>query len=164
MRLNPFENDAPFQVDVDASVTSQGGLEVEWSVNGPLPTLGECTLKGRAERLWLDTVFEVFGRFDNSEAYWETNLSPKGLWNSYSFSGYRQGMTQTQSVIVTGLEWLVRKEREWRFVSAYHFEAQSESLTLGLACIIHPGPYHFALRHGGSRPDFHANESFALRV
>ncbi len=170
--LNSFEPNAPFHVSVQPSLRSDK-LIVEWHVRGPLPALEIRAAPQRADKLWLNTVFEVFGRSPNSQAYWETNLSPYGDWNAYRFDAYRIGMREASDVSVVSCEWLERSATQWHFTAQYAIPAHSE-LELGFAAIIYEsmdvslswhdkiGPYHFAVRHALDKPDFHAPEGFSV--
>jgi hypothetical protein len=165
--LKGFEADSPYQVRVLPVYNCEtGSLEVEWQVSGPLPSLSDQVnaLGPRTDKLWLDTVFEVFGRFGDSLAYWETNLSPSGAWNAYEFDAYRAGMQLTDNVSVVALRWGEREAHRWRFSVGYSVRPAPLRLNLGFACIFYPGPYHYAVRHAEAKPDFHAPESFAVML
>ena len=70
-------------------------LRVRWKLLGA----GQLVVppfagKGRADRLWQTTCFELFLIAGEGNGYTEINLSPSERWNVYDFSGRREGMSE----------------------------------------------------------------------
>jgi len=68
-------------------------LSVRCEVRGDLskvsiPAMAEAPR--RRDRLWEETCFELFFGTPDSEAYWELNLSPSGIWIAYRFDRCRE--------------------------------------------------------------------------
>lgn len=94
-----------------------------------------------------------------SGGYREYNFSPAGLWASYDFSGYRDGMInaptpppdlavrQTEGLLVIDVE--IERIRGAMALSAV-FEDRSGAMN------------YWALAHPSDKPDFHHPDSFIL--
>jgi len=130
-----------------------------------IPAPGESP--GRKSRLWEETCLELFLGENDSERYWEFNLSPAGHWNVYRFTSYREGMREEPAF--RSLPFDLRKGPE----------VLRLSLDLDIGKIIPPGKAlevavsaviktvkgktsHWALAHPGPRPDFHRREGFTI--
>ncbi len=93
----------PNPFDLRFSATRVGAtlkLRYSWEGELSLPSSHE-DLKERAHDLWRETCFEFFFCPINSTGeYFEINLSPHGMWNSYVFQSYRSTpLTQSDEVI-----------------------------------------------------------------
>ena len=95
--LKPFPGEAtPAGVTIGGSIARRAAaLSVRYEVRGDLskvsiPTAAEAPR--RRDRLWEETCLELFLGTEDSDRYWEFNLSPSGNWNVYRFTRYREGM------------------------------------------------------------------------
>ncbi|MGA2409812.1 MAG: DOMON-like domain-containing protein [Candidatus Binataceae bacterium] len=121
-------------------------------------------------QLWQHTCFEAFVALEGRPEYHEFNFAPSAEWAVHGFRGYRNGgplanemMRPDIAVRSSGnrleLDAVIRLD----YLSAIHPGA---SLRLGLSAVIEAldGFSHWALRHPGSKPDFHDPDGFALQL
>lgn len=120
----------------------------------------------RRLQLWQHTCFELLWGPLHHPTYWELNASPSGDWNVFTFSDYRDGMTEEPRVAAVDIG-TQRHARGLRLVC-----------TVPIAGLEHPGPYRlapaavirlddgqrtfWATHHPGDTPDFHHPLSFTL--
>jgi hypothetical protein len=118
----------------------------------------------RKDGLWEATCFEFFVAERGAKNYWEFNLSPSLDWQSYSFSGYREGRKDSENILVD-IE---------RYQSATHLEIKAtikgleifekpKRLEGSMAAVFEnlAGEKTFwAVEHRGQHPDFHRRDSF----
>lgn len=122
----------------------------------------------RRHELWRRTCFEVFFATPGSSGYWEGNFSPTGDWNVYSFTDYRQGMTE-EARLNQPLSQLVMAPGRLEFscaVAIHGICRDSTELAVGIACVmLDTGGRvsYWAIDHCGPAPDFHDRRSFLLR-
>ena len=107
----------------------------------------------RADEIWRSTCLELFMAARDEQGYLELNLSPCGNWNCYSFTGYRQGMSQSSALKVEAIQ----------SAAPGQLEASVSCTRLSLPLVIGPTAVaakadgelrYFALQHG-QQPDFH---------
>jgi hypothetical protein len=122
---------------------------------------------GRKNRLWEETCFEFFLGVNDSERYWELNLSPAGHWNVFRFTSYREGMRE--ELAFTSLPFDLRKGPEILSLSLDldigKILPAGKALEAGVSAIIKTikgMTSHWALAHPSPRPDFHRREGFTL--
>lgn len=142
-----------FQLNKDDDETHPVCLSVSWRHSaGDKVIWPEYKHEERADNLWRSTCLEIFLGQPGAAGYLEINLSPSGAWNAYSFTNYREGMTETDCVI------LVDFHRDASAVAArLLFNALPLPLTIGPAAVIEKDNgelCYFALKHG-DKPDFH---------
>lgn len=72
-------------------------LKVNYQIEGDISqyNFSQKTKQQRADRLWLDTCFELFIANRDKKEYWEINTSPSTEWNSYYFTGYKENMRES---------------------------------------------------------------------
>ncbi|KAF3885023.1 MULTISPECIES: DOMON-like domain-containing protein [Nostocales] len=121
----------------------------------------------RKHELWQNTCFEFFLGIENSDRYWEFNISPSGDWNVYRFDAYRHGMQEENAF--TALPFSVQ----------YLSDGLALVLNVDLDCIISTdlalkvgistvmkhkdgSVTYWALKHTGDEPDFHRRDSFTI--
>jgi hypothetical protein len=121
----------------------------------------------RQDRLWEETCFELFLGTEDSEEYWELNLSPSGHWNAYRFTRYREGMREEPAV--ASLPFEVRRDPEALALTAEFgigmIVPAGRALAAAVTAVIEStdgGKSHWAPAHPSSRPDFHRRDGFAL--
>lgn len=124
----------------------------------------------RKHELWQDTCFEFFLGIQNSQRYWEFNLSPAGHWNVYRFDGYRQGMQEETAF--TSLPFNIEQKTD-TLTLILHLDLQQiitiveQTLEIAVTTVIknRDGEVsYWALTHGGAEADFHLRESFIIRL
>ena len=157
MKLIPFSG--PVDPAPEVTVARAAGLlHLRYELPGvgwppPPASVGPGT---RRDRIWEGNCMELF--IDaGAEAYWEYNFSPDGSWNCYQFDGYRRGMRPAPGA-------LHNFERSNDFPVTFTIRVDAPpGLAAGKgrcnpAVILHTpdGVRHFAARHIGERPDFHA--------
>src|SRR5262245_49194887 len=116
-----------------------------------------------AERLWQHTCCELFVARDGAAGYREFNFSPSGEWASYSFDGYRQGMTPGDVAAVIGVE---QNAQRLELTASIPLQPKGK-LRIGLSAVIEEDSgrlSYWALRHAPGKPDFHHPQTFALEL
>jgi hypothetical protein len=123
----------------------------------------------RKHELWQDTCLEFFLGIENSDRYWECNLSPSGHWNIYRFDGYRQGMQaeiafemlpfkvelsadSLELVVEIDLDKIVTAERAIAVAITAVIKDKDSEVT------------YWALTHTGTEADFHRRDSFIIQL
>ncbi|MEC4813989.1 MAG: DOMON-like domain-containing protein [Scytonema sp. PMC 1069.18] len=123
----------------------------------------------RKHELWKDTCFEFFIGVQDSEQYWEFNLSPTGDWNVYHFNGYRQGMQEETDF--TTLPFSIYNQAD-SVTLAINIDLDKiisleQSLDVAIASVIKHNDgedSYWALTHQGEKPDFHLRDSFTIKL
>lgn len=132
-----------------------------------IPALAD--MPGRKDSLWEETCFEFFLGVNNSDQYWEFNLSPAGHWNVYRFESYRQGMQEEQAF--TSFPFSVQNQLSALRISLKidldKIIPTNQTLKIAIGAVTKPvnGTItYWALSHPGPQPDFHREESFILEL
>jgi len=144
-------------------------LDLRFELWGRLAAVARARVPARRCGLWEDTCFEFFLAVRNSPEYWEFNLSPAGHWNVYNFSGYRQGMQETEAF--TALPFAVRRRRDSLVLelelNLSRIIPADQALEGALAAVIklQDGQrFYWALSHPGPHPDFHRRDAFIIEL
>ena len=170
--LKPFPGEGnPAGVTIGGSIARRAdALSVRFEVRGDLskvsiPTAAEAPR--RMDRLWEETCLELFLGTEDSERYWEFNLSPAGNWNVYRFTRYREGMREEPAI--ASLPFDVRRDSEALVLTAEigigKIVPAGKGLAATVAAVIRTtdgGKSHWALAHPSPQPDFHRRDGFAL--
>jgi hypothetical protein len=146
-------------------------LALRYRLHGELDTvaLPARVPAQRRDGLWERTCFEAFVAVDGHHGYVEINLSPSTEWAAYAFDGYRTGMRPLMLPREPAV--VVSREPDALLVTASvdlaALAAAASPWRIGLAAVVaaHSGAKsHWALRHAGAAPDFHAAASFIVRL
>lgn len=117
----------------------------------------------RTHELWQKTCFEAFVQIDNSDLYYEINLSSLGEWNVYRFNGCRQPQPPQEW---DGAELLEFKFEPGHLMATIRFPIESNhKLRVGLTAVIDyidGRKNYFSLKHESSKPDFHDFKTFLI--
>ncbi|AFY46361.1 hypothetical protein Nos7524_0447 [Nostoc sp. PCC 7524] len=123
----------------------------------------------RQHELWQDTCFEFFLGINNSQRYWEFNLSPTGHWNIYRFDGYRQGMQEETAFSV--FPFSVQNQSDSLMLSlSFNLDkiiSPEQILEVAITTVVKQQNNHvtyWALTHKGLEADFHLRESFMIKL
>ena len=144
-------------------------ISCTWRLTGNLDRIhwpGPCEKPQRKMSLWEHTCFEFFIGTMDSGGYYEFNQSPAGHWNSFSFSGVRTDMAETEAL--RGIRCVTEMpDRSSASVTAeVGFQAPSTGpYRVGVSAVIEEvsGRYHyFALAHSHGRADFHHRDNHSL--
>jgi hypothetical protein len=172
-QLVPFSPFLSIQIEAEATKDIHQQLNVVFELRGDLsqiylPEL--AALPRRRDELWKRTCFELFFAPNDSQNYWEINLSPTGEWNAYSFENYRVGMKQESKI----QNFQIRTEKS---TDSFRLEASADlsdlkilalgKLKISATAVIETldGKISFwAFRHCGNTPDFHLRESFIAEI
>lgn len=171
--LQPFLlDDALCDLYVEGNIQRQANtLMIHFALSDPdsIVRISPTVQPERKDGLWEETCFEFFLGVQDSECYWEFNLSPAGHWNIYCFEGYRQDR---------------RDELAW---DKLPFEVQQHSgivtldlnldlspiaiaeqkLELAIATVIklkNGATSYWALTHCAPQADFHQRKSFTIEL
>jgi hypothetical protein len=165
---------------LDASIGARGlpggGLLLQaefsaaWGVDDGIrfPEL-RAEAPSRCDRLWEATCLELFlAPDDGGGRYWEVNVSPRGDWNVYAFTAYREGMMREERVRNVELETFAARGNGFQCgfrldLSEIETLATAPRLRVGATAVIETvsgGKSYWALYHPGEKPDFHRREGF----
>jgi hypothetical protein len=114
----------------------------------------------RKDELWKSTCLELFLSSPDDPSYLEINLSPCGAWNSYSFSGYREGMkTEPDTELVE-----FQVDSPGVITASFLIGRLSDPVLFGPATILANKDgrlRYFSTKHGET-PDFHDRQHHVL--
>jgi hypothetical protein len=113
---------------------------------------------GRADELWRTTCVELFVKRPEGR-YREFNVSPSGLWASYDFSGYREGMVNADT---PSPEVAVRHTDRQLVVEVGIGTLQGKAALSAVIEATDGTRAYWALAHPSDKPDFHHPDSFVL--
>jgi hypothetical protein len=121
----------------------------------------------RRHGLWRESCFECFIGMKNSNRYWEINLAASGDWNVYSFSSYRQDMTEeTAFQALPSFCHATRDElRLDLIVDLSRIVREGHALEIGISTVLklrNGDITLWSLRHPGPKADFHHRSGFLL--
>lgn len=169
IELGPNRLSCEFELhgDLDAIVWPNGILQTESNQSE-----ASKTMPPRTSQLWQHTCFELFLGEKGDTRYWEVNVAPDGRWQCYQFDDVRLGTKESGAF---NLETHIFKQspRKANFQitlnHGLHVGTQMqigisvvlESTTSGLDCY---AKNYYALRHCGSKPDFHHRDSHSLQL
>ena len=131
-----------------------------------LPTTTERT---RCDNLWQATCLEMFWAEEGAKNYRELNLAPTGAWNIYAFSDYRTGMRQEEQMAAPAIT-TTRTPESFSLTAELrigNLHADNAPLRVGVSAVLQHRDTrlsYWALAHPEERPDFHAPQSFLLRL
>ena len=176
--LHPF---GPFiksgKIEAELRWTDAAVLELsfswpkDWTMRG-LPASSATSLaasmKGPAEKrtdeLWKTTCCEAFLKIEGQTAYYEINLSPCGGWNAYAFDSCRKPAPPRAA---EGWKLLQIKYSPGSLFATFQTGIPSgTSLQVGLSAVTEfdvGESVYWALKHAGTKPDFHDVRSFILK-
>ena len=154
-------------VDHAASLGAMATTNIWFGVGAPADRFAIAPLSEpwRADELWRTTCFEAFLRRAGADSYREWNFAPKGNWEAYDFSGYREDMANAE----VGSPPYIRMEDNftWWTVGATIAVEADEKWELGLSAVLEETDgtkSYWALAHPSEKPDFHAPGCFAARL
>lgn len=117
----------------------------------------------RRNELWKTTCFEAFFKDPHSSKYWELNMSPKGDWNIYAFTDYREPQPPQADYTAK----LTRFNFGLGKLTAQLILPQINSnFLISLNCIIEElngSKAYWALAHQTDKPDFHHFANFRTK-
>lgn len=147
-------------------------LSIWYTLGGDLKEIAIAPLSNSPSRkyeLWQDTCFEFFLGINNSQRYWEFNLSPAGHWNVYHFDGYRQGMQEETAF--EQLPFTVQNQPDGLTllldVDLGKIISADQAIEVGITTVIkyRTGEVtYWALTHRGVEADFHLRDSFIVEL
>jgi len=117
------------------------------------------TKQQRADKLWLDTCFELFIANKEKQEYWELNISPSTEWNSYYFTKYKKGMKESNMFLTPQIKTSNSKTKyKFSFETIIQKEIPSDKLEINISAILldknkKRSFYSINKRYGS--PDFH---------
>jgi hypothetical protein len=169
--LQPFlSDDTLCDIDVEGNIRRQDNtLAIHYALSDPesLISISSTALPTRKHELWQETCFEFFIGVQNSERYWEFNLSPAGHWNIYRFDGYRQEMQD--ELAWDKLPFEVQRHSGTVTLDLKldlgPIEIARQKLELAIATVIklkNGATSYWALAHCAPQADFHQRKSFTI--
>jgi hypothetical protein len=157
----PDDPGMAIEVWLDRWADERAELSYHLHVDTSRIVLPPGSARGRAEKLWRTTCFELF--VQDGQGYREYNFAPSAAWAAYVFDGYRSGMRTLElehdpevdaddggdSLIVDVIIDLVG---EGRFGLSAVIEEVSGTKS------------YWALAHPPGKPDFHHEACFAATL
>ncbi|GAA6617832.1 DOMON-like domain-containing protein [Scytonema sp. NUACC26] len=121
----------------------------------------------RKHELWQNTCFEFFLGVENSDRYWEFNMSPSGDWNVYRFDSYRQGMQEETAftILPFSVQYLSDGLAIVLSVNLNLIISIDMILKVGISTVIKHkdgSVTYWALTHPETDADFHQQDSFII--
>ena len=167
--LSPFKKAT--YVDVSGWVKPESRvLRLVYHICGDLNAICWPEAKpGRGQNLWQHTCLECFISPRNQSNYWEYNFSTALQWDVRAFSSYRQAIALNLPPQLQP-ELHISKQTDQIQLEARIPLDQSlldKPLDLGISAVMlaqNQDLVHYALLHTGERPDFHARDSFLLKL
>ncbi|MFA6498363.1 MAG: DOMON-like domain-containing protein [Desulfurivibrionaceae bacterium] len=168
----------PFPGQDSGGVSIQGTIErtpktlaLSFVLQGNLDdlVLPSTTERTRRDNLWQTTCLEMFWAEEGEKNYWELNLAPTGAWNVYAFTDYRTCMRQEDRVAEPHIE-TTRTPGSFSLTAELEIgklHAGPAPLRVGVSGVLKHRDSrlsYWSLAHPKDRPDFHAPQSFLLRV
>ncbi len=168
----------PFPGQDSGTVTIQGGIErtsealvLSFVLQGNLGdlVLPTTTKRTRCDNLWQSTCLELFWAEEEVKNYWELNLAPTGGWNVYTFTDYRTGMGREERVVEPHIE-TTSTPGSFSLTAELgigSLHPNSAPLRVGVSGVLQHRDNrlsYWALAHPKAKPDFHAPQSFLLRL
>jgi hypothetical protein len=157
-----------FTVDVERNKNNR--IWVRYHVEAPVDAL-ELGFPREAQRrdgLWKTTCFEAFVKEVGNPDYLEFNFAPSSEWAAYSFSGYREGMSDLPMSVAPELG---NDSSQSHFALEADFELPrtfaDKDLLLALTAVIKEldgTKSYWSLAHPTSSPDFHHPDCFTLHL
>jgi len=170
--LKPFPGEGnPAGVKIEGAIARRAEtLSVRFEVRGDLSMVAipvDEEAPRRKDRLWEETCLELFLGTEDSERYWEFNLSPSGNWNIYRFTRYREGMREEPAIM--SLPYDIRRDPEALVLTAEirleKIVPAGKGLAATAAAVIRTtdgAKSHWAQAHPALHPDFHRREGFMM--
>jgi hypothetical protein len=143
-------------------------LRLRWRIEGCAElVLPSFAGKGRADELWRTTCFEFFLMPNSQDGYIELNLAPSERWAAYTFSGYREGMSEhamprepdcamrvgaNLAIFDAAVPSQTLPEQPWRYGLSAVIEEEGGIIS------------YWAIAHPPGKPDFHHPTCFAATL
>jgi hypothetical protein len=154
-------------VEHAASLAAVATMNIWFCVGAPADRflIPKAADADRKDELWRTTCFEAFVRPVGGEAYTEWNFAPSGHWASYSFSNYRQDMTNAE---VDNPPYIRMEDNlTWWTLGATIVLQADLNWELGLSAVLEERDgtkSYWALSHPTPEPDFHNPGCFTTRL
>ena len=122
----------------------------------------------RGDKLWENTVFELFAQRPGAPEYLECNFSTGGEWAAYHFDGYRSDM-RDQEIAQMPEIYLEFSDSHFALEATILLPPDYRACTLNLAItsilLQNDGKKsYWSLAHGEGPPDFHHQACFVHKV
>lgn len=165
----------PAGIALHADVDRQGSrLSLRWTLIAQPRAVAIATRTAppaRRDRLWTTTCFEVFLAPAGGPEYWEVNLSPRGDWNVYRFDGERTGMRAEPRVAAPLVHTATAANGRFTLTAGLDLAPvpalADAPLDVAVTAVLEAASgvrSYWALRHARPQPDFHARETFVVRL
>ncbi len=162
----------PVSIEAGINRPTPDSIAVRFDVTGDVVRirLPAPAAPARTDGLWKHTCFELFLRVPGEESYSEFNISPSSEWAAYSFTGYREGMTERAGTQPPVVEFLAGSSgfSVAFVVSSVGAASTSAGELSGSVCAVLEADdgslSYWALTHPSERPDFHNPAGFILTL
>ena len=170
--LHPFPGQSSGGVTIKGDLTrTQQTIVLSFVLQGNLGdiVLPAATTQRRDDNLWQATCLEMFWAEEGRKNYWELNLAPNGAWNVYAFADYRAEMRREER-IAKPLTETTRTEESFALTAELeigNLHGNNTPLRVGITAVLQHRDNrlsYWALAHPENKPDFHAPETFLLRM
>lgn len=153
-------------IEVSGSRGHSGFVTLRYHIMGDIGSLKipPSAEPHRADGLWTTTCCELFARDQGEDAYREFNFSPSGQWAAYSFTGYREGMTQAD-IWAPGISTSMSDDA--LILDVTFISPRLGPQMVGACAVIEEGDgakSFWALTHPPGKPDFHHPACFAFEL
>ncbi|MCX5865153.1 MAG: DOMON-like domain-containing protein [Deltaproteobacteria bacterium] len=170
--LHPFPGQDSGGVSIQGTIArTPQAITLSFFLQGNLGdlVLPTATERNRCDNLWQATCLEMFWAEEGTKNYWELNLAPNGGWNVYAFTDYRTGMRQEDRIAAPAITTTRTPERFslTAELDIAPLHANNALLRVGISAVIQYRDTrlsYWAFAHPEAKPDFHAPQSFLLRL
>ena len=172
--LDPFPGeDAIARIEISGGIGRSGNdFALHYLLSGDISQVvipAPSDSPERKDGLWEHTCFELFLAPKGSRSYWEFNISPSGDWNVYHFRDYRQDMRE-ESAFET-LPFRVSANADYLSLflecNLAGIVNDQKALEIAISAVIRTlddQVSYRALKHRGTKPDFHRRDGFAIEL
>lgn len=154
-------------IDHAASFGAMATTNIWFGIGGSADAFAipETEEPARKDGLWKATCLEAFFRPAGEQRYQEWNFAPSGDWAAYDFTGYRDGMSESQ----VGAPPYIRMEDNltWWTLGATVAVDAATKWELALSAVLEEkdgSKSYWALAHPSAEPDFHHPDCFVARL
>jgi hypothetical protein len=171
--LIPFSINTAPALNITSTISRQyNQLNLQYLLTGNLETIiipQAVTAPTRQYNLWEHTCIEFFLGLQDSNTYWEFNLSPAGDWNVFRFPNYRQDIAEEKAF--TSLPFTVLQQADYLQlnleIDLNKIISSEQNLAVGITNVIESQAQqlgYWALKHPESTADFHHRDSWIIKL
>ncbi|MDG4475042.1 DOMON-like domain-containing protein [Thiovibrio frasassiensis] len=169
--LHPFPGQDSGGITIHGTIKrTEQSISLSFCLQGNLDdlVLPTAPTRERRDNLWQATCLEMFWSEEGRKNYGEMNLAPNGAWNVYGFTEYRAGMHREERVSEPAVT-TARTPDTFTLTAQLDIASLlgSPPIRIGVSAVLQHRDNrlsYWALTHPAEKPDFHAPQTFLLRL